>query len=320
MTDSNVFLDDFHWLMDVLQHIDVGLVVLDSEFNVQLWNAFMQNHSAKQPTEILGNNIFKNFPELPEAWFRHKVESVFELQNQAFTTWEQRPYLFRFKNYRPITSIADYMYQNSTIIPLKDTRGNVEHICLIIYDVTEVAVNRIQIQAANEKLRELSRTDGLTGLLNRKTWETDLQAEFSRFKRHNHRTSLLMFDIDHFKKVNDGYGHPAGDEVIRQTARVLKENLRNIDIAGRYGGEEFAVLLVDTDASGAFTVAERIRKEMEANVVKYEDLEIKYTISLGICEINSQIKDKTHWIDCADKGLYQAKQNGRNNSVVYSEK
>lgn len=320
MTEAKNFLDDFHWLMDVLQHIDVGLVVLDSEFNVQLWNAFMQNHSAKSPSEVLGKNIFENFSELPEAWFRRKVQSVFELQNQAFTTWEQRPYLFRFKNYRPITSIADYMYQNSTIIPLKDTRGNVEHICLIIYDVTEVAVNRIQIQTANEKLHELSRTDGLTGLLNRKTWEAELQSEYSRFKRHNHKTSLLMFDIDHFKKVNDGYGHPAGDEVIRQTARILKENLRNIDIAGRYGGEEFAVLLVDTDANGAMVVAERVRIAMETATVRYEELEIKYTISLGISEINGDIKDKTHWIDCADKGLYQAKNNGRNNSVIYTGK
>lgn len=318
MTKANKFLEDFHWLMDVLQHIDVGLVILDSEFNVQLWNAFMQNHSAKPPNEILGHNIFSSFPELPEAWFRRKVQTVFELQNQAFTTWEQRPYLFRFKNYRPITSIAEFMYQNSTIIPLKDARGNVEHICLIVYDVTEVAVNRIQIQEANEKLRQLSRTDGLTGLLNRKTWEAELEEEFNRYKRHHHKTSLVLFDIDHFKKVNDNYGHPAGDEVIRQTARILKENLRNIDIAGRYGGEEFAVLLVDTDAQGARTVAERLRLAIEAYTAEYEDMRIDYTISLGICEINSDITDRTNWIDCADKGLYQAKNNGRNNTVTYT--
>ncbi len=320
MSESKQFLDDFHWLMDVLQHIDVGLVILDDKFNVQLWNAFMQNHSAQTPTDVLGKNIFSCFPELPESWFRRKVQTVFELQNQAFTTWEQRPYLFKFKNYRPITSIAEFMYQNSTIIPLKDARGKVEHICLIVYDVTEVAVNRLQIQAANEKLHQLSRTDGLTGLLNRKTWENELDSEFKRFARHNHTTSLIMFDIDHFKRVNDGFGHPAGDAVIRETARVLMENLRNIDIAGRYGGEEFAVILVDTDAQGAYIVAERIRTAMEANVVTYEDIKIEYTVSLGIAELNPKIKDKTNWIDCADKGLYQAKENGRNNSVIYTPK
>ena len=316
-SSSDEFLNDFHWLMDVLQFIDVGLVILDDEFNIQLWNSFMQNHSAKMPDEVLGQSIFKSFPELPEKWFRQKVESVFTLHNSAFTTWEQRPYIFKFHNYRPITSIAQFMYQNSTIIPLKDSRGNVEHICLIIYDVTEAAVNRLQIQAANEKLRLLSRTDGLTGLLNRKTWETELEAEFKRYARHKHTCSLIMFDIDHFKKVNDNYGHPAGDEVIRQTAKVLLDSIRDIDIAGRYGGEEFGVILVDTDAQGAMTVAERIRVQMEANTIHYEAHTIEYTVSLGISELTTKMTSTTNWIDCSDRGLYQAKENGRNNSVIF---
>lgn len=306
--------------MDVLQFIDVGLVILDKEFNVQLWNAFMQNHSARLPTDVLGENVFEQFPELPENWFRRKAESVFQLHNSAFTTWEQRPYLFRFKNYRPVTSIADFMYQNSTLIPLKDTRGQVDHICLIVYDVTEVAVNRMQIQTANQQLKHLSRTDGLTGLLNRKTWEIELDDEFKRFARHHHETTLIMFDIDHFKKVNDGFGHPAGDEVIRQTARVLLDNIRDIDIAGRYGGEEFGLILVDTKAEGAMVVAERVRQQMEKNTIFYEGNEIKYTISLGIAELNNTMTDKTNWIDCADKALYEAKNAGRNNTVIYAPK
>ncbi len=317
MANSKAFLDDFHWLMDLLQYIDVGLVILDSEFNVQLWNAFMQNHSAKRPDDVIGKNIFEQFPELPENWFRRKALSVFQLHNSAFTTWEQRPYLFRFKNYRPVTSIADFMYQNCTIIPLKDLTGKVDHICLIIYDVTEVAVNRDQIQKANDQLRHLSRTDGLTNLLNRKTWETELEEEFQRFARHQHTTSMIMFDIDHFKRINDNYGHPAGDEVIRQTAAVLKENIREIDIAGRYGGEEFAVILTGTSATGAFTVAERIRTQMQANTVNYEGNTIEYTISLGIAELRRDMSTKTHWIDSADRGLYQAKESGRNNTIIY---
>ena len=319
MAKPDDFLSEFHWIMDVLQYIDVGLVVLDRNYEVRLWNSFMQNHSAKPADEVLGKNIFDMFSELPEAWFRRKAESVFSLENSSFTTWEQRPYLFNFKSYRPITSMAEYMYQNSTLIPLKNTKGQVENICLIIYDVTEVAVNRIQIQEANAKLHELSRTDGLTGILNRKTWETELEEEFLRFSRHHHNCSLLIFDIDHFKKINDNYGHPAGDEVIRQTSRVLQENIREIDIPGRYGGEEFVVILVDTDEKGALVVAERIRKQMEVNTVFYEDYEIQYTVSLGIAELNTSITDRTQWIDCADQGLYKAKESGRNNSVVYQK-
>lgn len=318
MAKDNI-LSDFHWMMDVLQCIDVGLIILDEDYKIHLWNSFMQNHSAFLPSDILGKNLFDSFPDLPEAWFRRKAETVFSLHNSAFTTWEQRPYLFRFKNYRPITGIADYMYQNSTIIPLKDAKNNVNHICLIIYDVTEVAINRLQSEKANSKLQYLSSTDGLTGLLNRKTWETELDLEFKRFARHKHPASLIMFDIDHFKNVNDTYGHTAGDEVIRQTAKATLECLRNIDIAGRYGGEEFAILLSETNPDGAQVVAERIRKKIEALDIIYDGQSIKFTVSLGIAGISKRCTNPTQWIDFADKGLYQAKHNGRNNSVIFNE-
>ena len=318
MSQKKDFLSDFHWLMDVLSNIDVGLVILDKDYTIQLWNSFMQNHSARSPNEVLGKNIFATFPELPEAWFRRKTESVLVLRNSAFTTWEQRPYLFRFNNYRPITGIAEFMYQNCTIIPLKDTNGNVEHLCLIVYDVTEVAVNRLQLQTANEKLHTLSRTDGLTGLLNRKTWEAEMTEEFKRFQRHQQECSLLMFDIDHFKAINDTYGHPAGDEVIRQTAAVIKDSIRELDIAGRYGGEEFVILLVNTGAEGGLLVAERLRKRIEALSISYEIHTIKFTVSLGIAELSTRMADPTAWIESSDKGLYQAKDSGRNNSVIYA--
>ncbi|WP_075188299.1 sensor domain-containing diguanylate cyclase [Teredinibacter haidensis] len=319
MTKTQDFLNDFHWLMDVLQDIDVGLVILDKEFKVQLWNSFMQNHSAKMPDVVLGQRLFDLFPELPEAWFRRKADSVFVLQNSAFTTWEQRPYLFRFNSYRPITSIADYMYQNCTIIPLTNARGEVEHICLIIYDVTEVAVNRLQLQTANEKLHTLSRTDGLTGLLNRKSWQQELEQEHRRFKRHGHVSSMVMFDIDHFKKVNDTYGHPTGDQVIRETSSTLRNSLRDIDLAGRYGGEEFAIILKDTGADGAMTLSERLRKSIESIVVEHEGHNVRFTVSLGIAELNSSVKTPADWIECADKALYKAKNGGRNCSVIYTQ-
>ncbi len=319
MANSENFLTDFHWVMDILQNIDVGLVVLDRNYDVCVWNSFMQNHSARRPDEMMGKNLFEEFSEVPEKWFRRKADSVFTLHNSAFTTWEQRPYLFHFECYRPITSIAEYMYQNCTLIPLKDRSGKVDHICLIVYDVTEMAVNRIQIQAANETLRQLSRTDGLTGLLNRKTWESELEEEFQRFTRYHHTSSLLIFDIDHFKKINDNYGHPAGDEVIRQTARLLRETVREIDIPGRYGGEEFVVILVNTDATGARVVAERIRKVIEETTAQYESFDINFTVSLGIAQLDGKTSDRTQWIDNADKALYEAKQSGRNNSIIFQQ-
>ena len=306
--------------MDVLQDIDVGLVVLNKDFEIELWNSFMQNHSARLPTQVLGKNLFELFPEVPEAWFKRKVQTVFMLHNPAFTTWEQRPFLFKFRNYRPITGVADFMYQNCTILPLTNTSGQIEHICIIIYDVTEVAVNRLQLQNANEQLHTLSRTDGLTRLLNRKAWETELEEEFRRFQRNNAPVSLIMFDIDHFKKVNDNYGHPAGDEVIRSTASILRTTQREVDIAGRYGGEEFAVILLNCDAEGAKVFAERMRRSIESNTVTHDGIDIQYTISLGIAQLSPLIANPTDWINTADKGLYQAKENGRNNSVIFEKK
>jgi len=312
MDDRENILEEFHWIMDVLQSIDVGLVVLNREYEVELWNNFMQNHSALMPSEVMGKSIFSLFSELPETWFKRKVQSVLVLHNSAFTTWEQRPYLFRFNNYRPITGMAPYMYQNCTIIPLLSTQGQVDHICLIIYDVTDTAVNKEGMKTANAKLEYLSRTDRLTGLYNRGWWEECLNSEHRRYQRQPNAMSLVMFDIDHFKKINDSHGHPAGDEVIRQTAEAMRATIREVDIAGRYGGEEFAILLVNAGIEGASLFAERMRKNIENVVATYEGIEMKFTISLGIAELSPDFKTPGEWLEAADQALYQAKENGRN--------
>lgn len=320
MTQANTDMSEIHWLMDMFQTVDVGLVVLDRKYNVQVFNGFMENHSGYTPSRVKGNLIFDLFPELDEEWFLHKAEPVFLLKNRAFTIWEQRKYIFKFRNYRPITSSAKFMYQNSTFIPLSDTRGNVEHICVIIYDVTDVAINRLDLQAANDELERLSRTDKLTDLNNRGYWEECLHLEFSRLERVcTHTSSMLMFDIDHFKRVNDGYGHAAGDLAIQHCAKILKNNLRDTDIAGRYGGEEYAVILVDTPAKQALIFAERIRKALENSFVKYEDIVIKFTVSLGIAEYSSNFDNHVKWIAAADSALYVSKENGRNQTSIYDE-
>ena len=316
---SEIKLDmsEFHWMMDMLQTIDVGLVVLNDKYEIDVWNSFMENHSGYDPGDVKGKVLFDLFPEVPREWFCHKIDSVFQLHSRAFTTWEQRPYVFRFKNYRPITGTAEYMYQNITIIPLMSLSGSVDHVCILVYDVTDAATNKAQLEQANKKLEILSQTDRLTQLFNRGHWEDCLEKEYKRCHRSKITSSLIMFDIDHFKKVNDTYGHQAGDEVIRVTSKTLKDTLRETDIAGRYGGEEFGVILVDTNAQDAHAFAERLREAIAALTVKYEALEINYTISIGISEIASDIKDYTTWLERADIALYHCKRNGRNCPTVY---
>lgn len=137
-------LQQFHWMFEMLQIIDVGVLVLDKHFHVHAWNGFMENHSGIDSQDIIGKNLFAHIEGLEEMWFRHKAATVFQLKSQAFTIWEQRPYLFKFANYRPITSAAEFMYQNSTFVPIKNPNGVVDQIAVLIYDVTDLAMNKIE--------------------------------------------------------------------------------------------------------------------------------------------------------------------------------
>jgi diguanylate cyclase (GGDEF)-like protein len=317
MQQGKFDISEFHWLMDMLQGIDVGLIVLDRNFNIQLWNSFMSNYSGKDSTRVIGENLFSLFKEIPESWFRNKVSPVFQLKSRTFTSWEQRPYLFRLRNYRPITGTAEFMYQDVSFVPLVSSNGEVEHIGLIVNDVTDVAVNKLALQDANVQLEQLSQTDRLTGLFNRGHWEELVVQEFKRVTRTGHPCSMIMFDIDHFKKINDNYGHPAGDEVIRQTAAILRDCIRETDVGGRYGGEEFGVLLINTEAEDARVVAERIRESIEALTVTHEAHVIRYTVSLGIAEMSGSMDNHEQLIHQADQALYQSKEGGRNQATVF---
>ncbi|MGO1693850.1 MAG: diguanylate cyclase [Marinobacter sp.] len=302
----------------MLESVEVGLVVLDLDFRVQAWNGFMENHSGITASKIRNRVLFELFPDIPEAWLTRKVDAVALLNTRAFTSWEQRPYLFQFRNTRPITGTEDYMFQNLTISPLTGSTGQVEKVCLMVYDVTDIATGKRALERANEQLAKLSMTDRLTGLLNRGTWENLVDAEFERFRRYGQATSLVMFDIDFFKKVNDNHGHLAGDEVIKHTADTAKSNLRQSDSIGRYGGEEFGIVLPETDAEGARIICERIRESIEQSVVQTSAAPVRYTVSVGIAQLTDKPKNHMKWMQQADEALYAAKKSGRN-CVVVSE-
>lgn len=316
MTET-IDLNEFHWLLAIVQSIDVGVVVLDREYRVQVWNTFMENRSGVQPKDAQNRNFFSLFPEIDRQWFSRKVESVATLGTPAFTVWEQRPYLMRFKSYQPITGQEEFMYQNTTLLPLRSPDNRINHICLVIYDVTDVATNRHQIQAANAQLQLLSSTDRLTGLYNRGHWEGSLKAAYARHQRYGNALSLVMLDIDHFKRVNDTYGHQAGDKVIVQVAALLHEHVRESDVAGRYGGEEFGVVLSDTDQAGARIFAERLRQAVERLLVQYNGQDIRFTISLGVADLSTPANDHAELIARADQALYTSKKTGRNRVTVH---
>lgn len=305
-------IDELHWTLGLIQNLEVGLVVIDRAGVIKLWNGFMENHSGLPAHEVSERSLFKQFPELPVRWLQNKLEPVFLLKNSAYISWEQRPYLFNFKSNRPITGSAQSMYQNVTLIPLTSPTGEVDHVGILIYDVTDTAVGQLELKQANDKLQELSREDRLTGLSNRGYWEECLNQEFERSNRTQSPTTLVMFDIDHFKKVNDTYGHQAGDDVIRVVAHTLKEQARKTDYLGRYGGEEFTAILTDTTGENGMIFAERLRAKVESLVVPYGDHKLKFTISLGVSQLGYRHDTPLEWLEEADQALYKSKESGRN--------
>ncbi|AGH81408.1 diguanylate cyclase [Psychromonas sp. CNPT3] len=314
---ASIELKEIHWLIDMIQNIDVGLVIIDLDMNVKVWNGFMENHSGILTKHIVDKKLTDTFEHIPKRWLQQKIDTVSLLKNKAFTTWEQRPYLFKFKSYRPITSNATFMYQNVTFLPLSDIVGKVTQICMIIYDVTDVALNRLALHEAHKKLEHDSHTDSLTQLHNHGFWKECCQQEYKRYIRTQQNVSLLMIDIDHFKNINDTYGHPFGDKVLQDVAQAIQQQMRSIDIAGRYGGEEFSVLLIDSDLEQAKVVAKRISDVIKA--LSFKDKEIELTISIGIASLNKKIESYQQWINIADKGLYIAKNAGRDQIGILKE-
>ena len=169
-----------------------------------------------------------------------------------------------------------------------------------------------RIRAAHDKLERLSETDGLTGLANRRHLMEALDVEEKRGTRYGHAFSLLMIDVDHFKKYNDTYGHQAGDVALARVGTVLKESIRDVDRAGRYGGEEFAVVLPETPLAAALVVAERIRARMEGEKLPVKSGEASVTLSIGVAERPTHAATAAEIVAVADAALYDAKEEGRN--------
>lgn len=303
---------------ELLDSIEVGIAVLDRNFNVQVWNKFLENHGAKKAEAIIGDSLFSHFPEIEEKWLRTKVDPVFNLKSPVFIIWEQRPYLFKFGCNRPVTSAAEFMYQNVTMFPIVDKRGNVERFCMLVYDVTEQALGKRGMEHLNEELKTASRVDGLTGLYNRRYWQERFDEMHKLCVRREKPSTALMLDIDHFKRINDTYGHQAGDKVIKMLAALIKRCVRETDLAGRYGGEEFAIILNDSSVEDAKIVAERIRQLAQRLVVEHEGESISFTVSLGLAQFSPDFKGAMAWLECADQALYEAKENGRNQYRIYA--
>jgi diguanylate cyclase (GGDEF)-like protein len=169
--------------------------------------------------------------------------------------------------------------------------------------------------AYHEEIYRLTTVDGLTQVFNKRYFLETLEREIGRAQRYARDLALIMFDIDHFKKINDGLGHLAGDHVLKLLASVVRGRIRREDVLARYGGEEFAIVLPETDRAAAVQFAEKIRKLVERTTFAFEDASIPVTISVGVAVMPKDLEEPSRFVGLADDNLYAAKAAGRNRVV-----
>lgn len=250
-----------------------------------------------QPADLIGRSVHDLSPpdlahvyaEADEALMQAGTEQRYEAQVEL-ATGERRDVIF----YKCV---------------LRDPSGAVAGLIGTVLDITE----RKEME---QQLAELARQDALTGLLNRRAILDHLASLHADRRSRNRPVCLMMCDVDHFKAINDRWGHAAGDEVLRQVAHSLRQNLRDGDVVGRIGGEEFLVVLDSTELEPAREVAERLRQVVAGLALSWQDTALPVTLSIGVAQSPRAVEDWSDLMSWADEALYAAKRAGRDRVVV----
>jgi diguanylate cyclase len=291
----------------IFDTVNIGLVILDKDIKVRYWNRWMAARSGIPSGQIIGEPLFDYFPHLSTPSFNKNCKAVLSFGNFAFFSQKLHRFLFPFKPDSSLGYRFDLMQQSCTMGPLRGEDNSITSLFLIVQDVTELATYE-------QKLIEMNTVDALTGIYNRRFLESRLKEECERHSRYFRPFSVLMIDIDFFKKVNDTHGHQGGDLVLKNVASKAVSVIRKTDLMARYGGEEFCCLLPETDSIAADSVAENLRVHIEGMESHFQKKLIKVTISLGVSSFESGDSPET-LLSRADEALYQAKRSGRNRFV-----
>jgi diguanylate cyclase (GGDEF)-like protein len=268
---------------------------------------------------------------LPEIGIRHIRMMFFEAEKEDTVAWSVAPGApedpspterFRSREFPPSGLYPQDELLNLILLPLVFQNEVLGYAAFEASDIVACTVIARQLAATikvsrlHSEVIELSLTDPLTGLYNRRYLDLFLPNEIARSQRFSHEVSVILVDIDYFKDYNDQFGHPAGDEALRQVADCLKNGHRATDVVARIGGEEFAIILPETDLNGALNCAEKLR----AAVGALSTLKRQITISLGIAMLNEDMYKPETLLHQADQALYEAKNQGRNRVCIYQEK
>lgn len=271
-------------------------------------------HISPEGRYLYVNREFASGVGLPQAHIIGRtIMDVFQPEEAAkrfaVVRWvceNAQPKVFEVRVPRP----AGDRYYITSVKPIFDPAGQVSSIVCISKEITE----RKQFE---QQLTDLANLDFLTGVPNRRHFIELAELEWARVKRYGAALTLAMMDIDHFKSVNDQHGHQAGDQVLRQVAATCRRTLRETDVIGRIGGEEFAILFPETDAAAACEVAERLRSAVAGTTVALDDGDaIRVTASLGIASFSEHDPDFSALLRRADRALYEAKLAGRDRVIA----
>lgn len=280
----------------IVARADDAIIAIDRNHDIVLFNAGAEKIFGYSVEEVMGERLDMLLPERFQIQHDMMIQE-FGMSHGATKAADERSHQIfgRRKNGEEFIASAAIFVLGS---------GDEKFFATILRDVSH---NR----KTEEELLRLAATDPLTGTFNRREFTAIAEREALRSSRYHHSLSILMLDLDHFKRLNDTYGHAAGDKALQRFTMICANALRNVDVFGRWGGEEFVALLPETDIQGATIIAERLRKLTSDNVLTFNDHKISFTISIGIAEFKDGEVTIDQALSRADSAVYDAKKAGR---------
>ena len=308
---SQIVRNTINGLPELLLAEKCSIFLYDSE-REELWlaahNHGDMDHGVEIRISIHSNQLIARAVQMGQSILITDIEKQFGLKNRQ-----------KYKSKSSMITILRSTEQFLGIINVSDKSDGTEFserdfsVAMNINEHLAMAISNAQLFA---QTRRLSITDGLTDLYTHRFFQETLSREIIRAKRYKKPLALMMVDIDYFKRVNDTFGHQAGDCVLQALAHAMLTLLRRSDFACRYGGEEFGVILTETDLPSAVLGAERLRSAAESLAVPFAGRDVRFTISIGVSALSEGLLEKAEMIEMADRALYQAKREGRNRIVA----
>lgn len=286
----------------IIDNSEDGIVAIDHRHTIILFNDGACQIFGYARDEVMGQHISILMPE------RFHLQHDLLIDDFGNGTKTARPASQRMR--QTFGRRKDGSEFAASISIIKTGDGSSRSFAAVVRDISEN-------KKTEDELLRLASTDPLTGAYNRREFTALADLEAQRSHRYGHPLSIMMLDLDHFKKLNDTYGHGAGDKALQRFTTICCNALRTVDIFGRWGGEEFVVLLPETDADSATVIAERLRKLTSQSILVYNDQRVQFTVSIGIAQYRPDELTVEGPLSRADSAVYDAKKAGRNQISVY---